>query len=63
MGGGRFEGVKVNVNEGVDITMKGLHQSRVRIQKVTAAPTKTPARSHRVSVNTDNKNMKTFIVD
>ena len=60
----RREGsVKVAVNEGVDITMKGLHQSRVRYQKVTAAPTTTPARSQRVSVNTDNKKVKTFIVD
>ena len=42
--------MKVNVNEGADTTMKGLHQSRVRIQKVTAAPTTTPARSQRVLV-------------
>jgi hypothetical protein len=46
--------VNVNVNEGGDfkikIKMKGNYQSRVRSQKVTAAPTTTPARSQRVFV-------------
>jgi hypothetical protein len=44
--------VIVNVNEGGEIKMKmeGNHQSRVRSQKVTAAPTTTPARSQRVFV-------------
>jgi hypothetical protein len=44
--------VNVNVNEGreIKIKMKGNHQSRVRSQKVTAAPTTTPARSQRVFV-------------
>jgi hypothetical protein len=44
--------VIVNVNEGgeIKIKMKGNHQSRVRSQKVTAAPTTTPARSQSVLV-------------
>ncbi len=42
--------MNVNVNEGGEIKMKGDHQSRVRNQKVTAAPTTTPARSQRVLV-------------
>jgi hypothetical protein len=42
--------VNVNVNEGGEIKMKGDHQSRVRNQKVTAAPTTTPARSQSVLV-------------
>lgn len=42
--------VNVNVNEGGEIKMKGDHQSRVRNQKVTAAPATTPARSQRVLV-------------
>jgi hypothetical protein len=47
----RAEGqVIVIVNEGGDIKMKGDHQSRVRNQKVTAAPTTTPAKSQRVFV-------------
>ncbi len=51
----RAEGQEiVIVNEGGDIKikikMKGNHQSRVRSQKVTAAPTTTPARSQRVFV-------------
>jgi hypothetical protein len=44
--------VVVNVNEGgeIKIKMKGDHQSRVRNQKVTVAPTTTPAKSQRVLV-------------
>jgi hypothetical protein len=42
--------VNVNVNEGGEIKMKGDHQSRVRSQKVTAAPMTTPAISQRVFV-------------
>jgi hypothetical protein len=44
--------VIVNVNEGgeIKIKMEGNHQSRVRSQKTTVAPTTTPARSQRVFV-------------
>jgi hypothetical protein len=45
----RAEGQEI-VNEGGEIKMNENHQSRVRSQKVTAAPTTTPARSQRVLV-------------
>jgi uncharacterized protein with beta-barrel porin domain len=45
----RAEGQEI-VNEGGEIKMNGNHQSLVRSQKVTVAPTTTPARSQRVFV-------------
>jgi len=45
----RAEGQEI-VNEGGEIKMNGNHQSLVRSQKVTVAPTTTPAKSQRVLV-------------
>jgi uncharacterized protein with beta-barrel porin domain len=45
----RAEGQEI-VNEGGEIKMNGNHQSLVRSQKTTVAPTITPARSQRVLV-------------